>query len=125
MQDDSIKTALIDCDAGRALGCKSFCCRLLVRLEEHERHEVDPVTNRLKGYVDKKGNGRCLHQDDETGLCDNWENRPKICREYNCNHDNFLQTVLRSKGKSISVWMKESVTNIIEKEDYQYVPNIE
>lgn len=49
-----IQTALLDCNAGRKLGCKSFCCRLLVRLEEHERNEIDPVTNRPKGYVDKK-----------------------------------------------------------------------
>ena len=125
MQDDNIKAALIDCDAGRTLGCKSFCCRLLVRLEEHERHEIDPETSLVKGYVGKKENGRCLHQDDETGLCANWENRPKACREYNCNHDPFLQTVLRSKGKSISIWMKESITNIIKKEEYQYVPAIE
>lgn len=51
---EKIKTALLDCDAGRKLGCKSFCCRLLVRLEEHERNEIDPVTNRAKGSSTKK-----------------------------------------------------------------------
>lgn len=122
---EKIKTALLDCDAGRKLGCKSFCCRLLVRLEEHERNEIDPVTNRAKGYVDKKENGTCLHQDEETGLCQNWENRPKICREYDCNYDKLLQVVLVSKGKSISCWMKESVNVVIDKKDQQFVPYTE
>lgn len=119
---EKIELALLDCDAGRALGCKSFCCRLLVRLEEHERNEIDPTTHRLKGYVDKKENGACLHQNEETGLCENWENRPKICREYDCNYDKLLQVVLVSKEKSISSWMKESVNVVVQKEDQQFVP---
>lgn len=123
MADDK-KTTFIDCDAGRRLGCKSFCCRLLVRLKDHERTEVDPKTNRLKGYVDKDEHGVCIHQDKETGRCLNWENRPSICREYDCNHDKLLQVVMRSPGKSIGDWMKESVQVSISKEEYQYVPYI-
>jgi len=119
---ENIKLALLDCDAGRKLGCKSFCCRLLVRLEEHERNEVDPATNRVKGYVDKKENGTCVHQDEENGLCLNWENRPKICREYDCNFDKLLQVVFKSSGKSISDWMKESVEVSITKEEEKFVP---
>lgn len=121
---DTTGTALIDCDAGRKLGCRSFCCRLLIRLEEHERHELCPATNRLKGYVSKKENGRCSHQDDVTGLCDNWENRPTVCRQYNCNDDPLLQVVIRSKGKGIADWMKESVQVIIDKKDYIYIPDL-
>lgn len=117
-----IEQALLDCDAGRKLGCKNFCCRLLVRLEEHERNEVDPSTNRLKAYVDKKENGTCLHQNEKSGLCENWENRPKICREYDCNYDKLLQIVIKSSGKSISGWMKESVSVVIEEKDLQFVP---
>lgn len=119
---EKTNTALLDCDAGRKLGCKSFCCRLLVRLEKHERNEIDPTTNRTKGYVDKKENGTCIHQDEKTGLCQNWGNRPKICREYDCNYDKLLQVVLVSKGESISCWMKESVSVNIEKENQQFVP---
>ena len=118
----NIELALLDCDAGRALGCKSFCCRLLVRLEEHERNEVDPTTNRLKGYVDKKENGTCLYQNEKTGLCDNWENRPKICSEYDCNYDKLLQIVIKSNGEKISDWMKESVNVVSEEKDKKFVP---
>jgi len=124
MMSENKALTLIDCDAGRKLGCKSFCCRLLVRLEEHERHEVDPETMRLKGFVSKKQNGKCTFQDDETGLCNNWNNRPKICRQFDCNFDKLLQVVIRSKGNSIADWMKESVAETIDKKDYQYVPYI-
>ena len=115
-------TKLLDCDKGRQLGCKSFCCRLLVRLEESERNEIDPITNRVKGYVDKKENGICIHQDEQTGLCGNWENRPKVCREYDCNHDKLLQVVFRSKNESISHWMKESVSISFNEEEKEFVP---
>jgi len=91
-------------------------------VEEDERHEIDPSTNRVKGYVDKKENGTCIHQNEENGSCLNWENRPKICREYDCNYDRLLQVVLKSSGKSISVWMKESVSVVIEEKDQQFVP---
>ena len=120
----NIKLALLDCDAGRKLGCKSFCCRLLVRLEEYERNEVDPATNRVKGYVDKKENGTCVHQDEQNGLCLNWENRPKICREYDCNFDKLLQVVFKSSSQRISDWMKESVTVCVAKEKREFVPYI-
>lgn len=106
---EKIDLALLDCDTGRKLGCKSFCCKLLIRLEEHERNEVDPDTQRLKGYVDKKENGFCIHQNEESGLCHNWANRPKVCREYDCNFDDMLQVVITSNGESLSDWMKESV----------------
>ena len=123
---DKIKSqTLLDCDAGRELGCKSFCCRLLVRLEEHERNEIDPASKRLKGFVGKKENGKCIHQDEKTGLCANWENRPKICRQYNCNFDKLLQVVIRSNSNRLADWMKESVEIDIEENDYRYVPFIE
>lgn len=119
---DEQKVKLLDCDRGRELGCKSFCCRLLVRLKDHEMTKVDPVTNRRKGFVDKNKSGRCIYQDGETGLCTNWENRPSICREYDCNSDDLLQFVIRSKGQRITDWARESVTVTIAKENYIFIP---
>ena len=118
--DDKLK--LLDCDKGRELGCKSFCCRLLVRLTEHEMTEFDPVLNRRKGFVPKDESGRCIHQDGKTGLCQNWEKRPSVCREYDCNYDDLLQFVIKSKKRRITDWIKESVTQKIKKEDYISVP---
>lgn len=33
------KTILVDCEAGREMGCNTFCCRLLVPLKFHEREQ--------------------------------------------------------------------------------------
>jgi len=115
-------TKLLDCDTGRKLGCKSFCCRLLIRLDEDDRTEIDPETQRKKGYVGKKDDGTCLYQDEQTGLCLNWDNRPKVCREYDCNFDKLLQVVFKSSNQSISCWMKESVTVFIHEKDKIFVP---
>ena len=117
-------TRLLDCDIGRRLGCRSFCCRLLVRLKEHERTEYDPSTKRLKGFVDKYPNGKCVHQDEQTGLCKNWKNRPSICREYDCNNDIMLQVVMRSSGDSLAGWIKESVQLSIPEHEYKLIPYI-
>jgi len=42
----------VDCDAGMRLGCQTYCCRLLVRLDPEEREICDGSTT-AKGYVDK------------------------------------------------------------------------
>lgn len=86
--------SLIDCEAGRRLGCRTFCCRLLVRLEEGEREPgVDGAV--AKGFVDKAPDGLCIHFDRDTHRCSIWEKRPRVCREYDCNHDYLLQAAIR------------------------------
>lgn len=86
--------SLIDCEAGRRLGCRTFCCRLLVRLEEDER---EPGVNGAvaKGFVDKAPDGLCIHLDRATHRCSIWDRRPRVCREYDCNHDYLLQAAIR------------------------------
>ncbi|KAB2314578.1 hypothetical protein F8A87_00295 [Betaproteobacteria bacterium SCN2] len=86
--------SLIDCDEGRRLGCRTFCCRLLVRLAEDER---EPAMNGSvpKGFVDKGPDGLCVHLDRCTHRCGIWEKRPRVCREYDCNHDYLLQAAVR------------------------------
>lgn len=91
---DHVVTACVDCDAGREMGCQTFCCRLLVRLKPHE---MVPNEEGLapKGFVDKTEDGYCVHMDRETNRCGIWQTRPEICREYDCNGDEVLQVVLR------------------------------
>jgi len=84
----------IDCDAGRALGCRTFCCRLLVRLDPDER-EPGQDGFPAKGYVDKDlVDGFCIHLDRESYRCRIWARRPRVCREYHCNDDTMLQAAL-------------------------------
>ena len=92
--------SLIDCDEGRRLGCRTFCCRLLVRLDEHEREPaVDGAI--AKGFVDKAADGLCVHIDRNTFRCGIWDKRPRVCREYDCNHDYLLQAAIRLGVKNI------------------------
>ncbi|QDG50256.1 hypothetical protein FIV42_05780 [Persicimonas caeni] len=92
---------LIDCEEGRALGCATFCCRLLVRLDPDER-EVGP-DGRERRFIEKRPeDGLCIYCDPENHRCTRWETRPRVCREYDCNQDKLLQVVLRDGFTSLS-----------------------
>ena len=118
-----IKTCLVDCDEGRRMGCATFCCRMLVRLEPHEMEENSDGVK--KGFVDKDSEGYCIHIDKKTGRCKNWEKRPKVCREYECNSDFMLQVVLINGFTNIAELAKSALDAYIPKESYKYIPVIE
>ena len=115
------KTRLVDCDAGRRMGCATFCCRMLVRLQADEMVPTADGTP-PKGYVDKDPEGYCVYVDRDSGFCNNWDKRPKVCREYECNSDFMLQVVLREGFINIAELAKASVQIFIPKEAYTYVP---
>ena len=98
---DMTRTVILDCDQGRALGCQSFCCSLIVRLRDGER-DPTALDDSRKSCVDKNvDTGRCIHQDPNTGRCGIWNDRPQVCREYDCNTDDSLQIVLQHGFTSI------------------------
>ncbi len=120
---DKVKTIFVDCEAGRRMGCQTFCCRLLVRLKPEERvesHDGLPA----KGFVDKDSQGLCVHMDQETWQCKNWQSRPLTCREYNCNDDFLLQVVLRDGFTNIADLARKATSAYIPKETYLSVPVI-
>ena len=93
---------VLDCEAGRRMGCATLCCRLIVRLREGER---DPGGHDrpLQHCVDKEpGDGLCVYLDREHWRCSVWERRPAVCREYDCNADPLLQVVLRDGFVSLT-----------------------
>lgn len=122
--DDSHTTRLIDCDAGRRLGCQSFCCRLLVRLKPHEMEETGDGTP-PKSFIDKDAEGYCIHFDKQTSLCGIWAQRPEICREYECNTDVMLQIALREEFRNIVELARKAVTTYIPAETYTFIPEID
>lgn len=115
---------IIDCDAGRELGCSTFCCRLLIRLKPHEMEPSDGHTA-SKGFIDKDENGYCIHINKTTWGCDNWENRPEVCREYSCNNDPLLQTVLTEGFTNIADIAKKALNKVIPKNCYISIPEID
>lgn len=118
------RTRFVDCDAGRCMGCETFCCRMLVRLDPDE---MEPTADGLpaKGFIDKDPEGYCIYFNRESGLCDNWENRPRVCREYDCNSDFMLQVVLIEGFANIAELAKASTQAYIPKECYRYVPTLD
>lgn len=69
----------IDCNAGRRMGCGTFCCKLLVRLRPEDAEALYPA-NPSKRFIDKNSDGYCMYLDRTTFRCDIWEKRPSICR---------------------------------------------
>lgn len=111
----------VDCAKGRQIGCQTYCCRLLVRLEPEERI-VSKNGMPAPGFVEKNEKGYCVHFNSDSSLCAIWRNRPKVCREYSCNTDHLLQVALRDSFTSIVDLVKKAQSIFIPKETYIRIP---
>lgn len=111
--------ASVDCAEGRRLGCQTFCCRLLVRLEPDERGPDN------QGTVEKAADGYCVHLDREHHLCRIWDQRSRACRGYTCNGDFLLQVAVRNQFSNIVELVRLAATAYIPKETYISVPAAE
>jgi Fe-S-cluster containining protein len=111
----------VDCEAGRRLGCQTFCCRLLVRLDRDER-ELARGGQPPKGFMDKDEHGYCVNFDRATHLCRIWAKRPRVCREYDCNGDFLLQVAMRREFRNIVELVKAAACDYIPQETYIHVP---
>lgn len=116
-----MEDSIIDCDAGRRLGCNTFCCRLLVRYYEDERPPSGDGST-PKGCVDKAADGLCIHLDRATQRCGIWETRPRVCREYDCNSDYLLQVAVRVGVKNIVQLSRDTLTTHVPREGWVRVP---
>jgi len=121
--DKKKETVIVDCEAGRRMGCATFCCRLLVRLKPHEMDKPKGHAA-VKGFVDKDEQGMCIHLNRENGRCEIWEKRPEICREYDCNQDFLLQIVLRDGFTNIADIACKAIKAYIPKEKHIQIPTI-
>jgi len=96
-----LKDVILDCEAGRRLGCATLCCRLIVRYAPDEA----PLNAQgvRKSCVDKDpSTGLCIHFNVELQRCSIWSERPRVCREYDCNQDPLLRVVLRDGFTSLT-----------------------
>ena len=111
----------VDCCKGRELGCKTYCCRLLVRLDEAERGESKDGLP-APGFVEKAADGYCINFDRETYLCAIWQNRPRVCRDYSCNTDPLLQVALRYSYSSLVDLVKKAQSLFVARETFIRIP---
>jgi len=95
-------TCLVDCEAGRRLGCSTFCCRLIVRLTADDTARGVPGVSPPMRCIPKDADGYCVHLDRIANQCRIWESRPQVCRDYDCNSDELLQVVIRHGFKSLT-----------------------
>jgi len=95
-------TVLVDCDAGRRLGCGNLCCQLMVMLSmEDLEHGLEPQSS-LSGLLKQDLDGYCHYLDRDSKRCTVWDKRPLACRLYNCNNDPKLQAVMRHGFESFT-----------------------
>jgi len=107
----------VDCRKGRELGCQTYCCRLLVRLEPDER-AADNGHVMARDFVEKSADGYCIHLDRDSHLCRTWETRPRVCRGYDCNSDFLLQVAVRNEFRNIAELVRIAATAYIPRETY-------
>ncbi len=77
----------IDC-ASRIPFCHAVCCRLPFALSEQDVQEGIVQWDSIQPYMIKQeADGRCTHQDRQTGFCAIHAHRPVPCRAFDCRND--------------------------------------
>jgi Fe-S-cluster containining protein len=77
----------IDCAARISL-CQGRCCRLSFPLSFQDLDERVVKWDYSRPYqIRRREDGYCTHSDEETRGCRVYENRPAICRTYDCRND--------------------------------------
>jgi len=72
----------------------TYCCDMGVTLtrkeiKKYKKKKLVPLSENglILGYVfvlNKKGDGSCVYQDNNTGLCCIYEDRPEACKKFRC-----------------------------------------
>ena len=117
------KGVLVDCEAGRRLGCGNLCCRLMVALSPEDIESGLQVQSPISGLLKQDRDGYCHYLDRESWRCTIWERRPLPCRLYNCNNDPKLQVMLREGFTSFSRAIEAAKK--IPREEWTPVPLLE
>ena len=80
----------IDCDARVAL-CHAACCRLRVPLTHQDLDEGIVQWDRGQPYLNRqRADGYCVHCDPASLRCATYEQRPGLCRSYDCRGDSRI-----------------------------------
>lgn len=83
----SVEPVQINC-AERMHLCKAACCRLEFHLSRQDLHEGVVRWDVGRPYtIRQREDGWCTHCDKTTKRCRVHEERPLVCRQYDCRHD--------------------------------------
>lgn len=83
-----VESVSVDCNKGRAEGCKTKCCSFWFALTPREVEEGIIKFNPEISYMIMQDNeGYCVHLDRKTLQCTIWGKRPDACKEYSCEND--------------------------------------
>ena len=78
---------VIDCQDRLPL-CRAACCRLRFALSPQDVEEGIVQWEIPAPYLNRqRADGYCVHCDAGTGGCGIYENRPLVCRQYDCRSD--------------------------------------
>lgn len=86
----SVEPVSIDCSSRIHL-CKAACCRLHFTLSPQDLEEgVVRFNVRRPFHIAQRDDGWCSHCDKSTKRCNVHENRPIVCRTYDCRQDHRI-----------------------------------
>ena len=76
-----------------------LCCRA-VRVElddsEKDKYITQPALRERKDInIVAQQNGHCVYLDPNTRKCKIWDDRPRVCREYDCTKDPRVEEILK------------------------------
>ncbi|HZE70839.1 MAG TPA: YkgJ family cysteine cluster protein [Pyrinomonadaceae bacterium] len=74
--------------AARMHICKAVCCKLDFALNTSEIEDGNIKWDLGRPYfIRHESDGHCTHLDRQTGCCNEYANRPGVCRGYSCAND--------------------------------------
>ena len=106
------------------MGCGTFCCKLLVRIEPEEARRIYPDQPDRR-FMEKGPDGFCEFLDRDTCLCRIWEQRPDICRAYDCNSDELLQVAVNEGIHDLVALVKRAENAWIPPHHRVRIPDID
>lgn len=81
---------LIDCESRHDI-CKGVCCKFWFALSTQDVNESVIKWDYMQPYcIDRDKDGYCIHKDHSNHKCTVYENRPLVCRTYDCRRDNRI-----------------------------------
>lgn len=77
----------IDCENCHVI-CKGVCCKLWFALSVQDINEGIVKWDYMQPYgIARDKNGYCIHRDRSNHKCTVYENRPLVCKAYDCRQD--------------------------------------